>query len=166
MREIKLRAYAQNSEVMVYQKDFNKWINGFIMHVEFKPWDDDESEFIAEYIWIENQDEEYTASNPPIYSSDDMVKVMQYTGHEDNNGNEIYEGDIDTDGYGNLSVVVYIQEYAAYCFVPIEFYRHGGYESEGMYQFLYDYFFHNMIPNQYAEITGNIYENPELLEVE
>ncbi|QSX20013.1 YopX family protein [Priestia megaterium] len=90
--------------------------------------------------------------------------LMQYTGLKDKNGKEIYEGDIDSDDHNNLSVILYIKKYGAYCVVPLPLYLHEDYEEEVMYQYGYDCFFENMVPDKYLNIIGNIYENPELLE--
>src|SRR5699024_4820731 len=160
MREIKLRAYAQNSEVVVYQEDFNKWINGFIMHVEFKPLEDDETEFVAEYIWIENEGAIHTIDNPPVYSSDDMVKVMQYTGLKGKNGTEIYEGDITTNelyrNEGAAFVVYYDNEEGMFRQRPFLFKNNGKKLVDNGLTLQMD-----SVTNK--EVIGNIYEHPHLL---
>jgi uncharacterized phage protein (TIGR01671 family) len=80
----------------------------------------------------------------------DEFIALQYTGLKDKNGREIYEGDI-----------VYMSEYGDY---PMEVYWH-----ENMVK----WFMKNSIgntdhlymqkANNYLEIIGNIYENPELI---
>lgn len=94
------------------------------------------------------------------------VALMQSTGLKDVNGVEIYEGDIvevrylfDTDSLDSWSVVGAVKNYA----------------SEGYPAFDLD-FKTNILENRLSVITqsglyvykviGNIYENPELLEVE
>lgn len=94
----------------------------------------------------------------------ERVVVMQYTGLKDKNGEEIYEGDIDSDDYNNLFVICYIEKYGAYCAVPLSLYLHENYEDEVVYQYGYDCYFHNCTPERYINIIGNIYQNPELLE--
>ncbi|MGE7840096.1 YopX family protein [Lysinibacillus sp. NPDC093712] len=94
----------------------------------------------------------------------ERFEVMQYTGLKDKNGKEIYEGDIESDENGNLSVVCYLQKYGAYCFVPVVLYLHENYETEVNYEYGTDCYFHNAVPSIYSEVVGNIYENPELLE--
>lgn len=142
-----MRAYAQNSEVMVYQKDFNKWIDGFMMHAEFIPWEDEDTEFIVQYVWIENEGEDHTMDNPPVYSGDDMVEVMQYTGLKDKNAKKIYKGDIVSVDYHPFDL-------------------NGNYEVG--YNDVMELSAGNLILHRiknYCEVIGNIYENPELLEV-
>lgn len=92
------------------------------------------------------------------------VTLMQYTGLKDKNDKEIYEGDIESDENGNLSVVCYLEKYGAYCFVPLVLYVNEDYENQVEYGYGYDCYFHNAIPSKYSTVIGNIYENPELLE--
>jgi len=162
MRGIKLRAYAQNSNVMVYQKDFNKWIEGFMMCVEFKPWEDDKTEFVAEHIWLENEGESHTIDNPPIYSSDDMVEIMQFTGLHDKHGKEIYEGDITTNELykieGLAFMVYYDNEKGMFKQRPFIFENNGKKLGNKDLTLQMD-----SVTNK--EIIGNIYEHNHLLEV-
>lgn len=92
------------------------------------------------------------------YSEDDRVvcglmpnqkryfKVMQYTGLKDKNGKEIYEGDI----------VLYQDEPFKY-----EWNCNGHWMCKRI-----DDNFSRVIDYWQAEVIGNIYENPELLEGE
>jgi len=78
--------------------------------------------------------------------------LMQYTGLKDKNGKEIYEGDIIKCFDGINRHVVY-GEFSS----DSGYYSHIGFylaEAEEMY-----------IANENAFIIGNIYENPELLEL-
>jgi uncharacterized phage protein (TIGR01671 family) len=69
------------------------------------------------------------------------VILMQYTGLEDKNGVEIYEGDIIREGEGIINVVV---------------------NRGGCYWLEYDYPLY--VPDkEWIEVIGNIYENPKLL---
>lgn len=89
----------------------------------------------------------------------DEEYLMQSTGLFDENGVEIFEGDIlrVSDEHSWLEVVSYNQEKAM--FVTEEINR----EFKVPETPLYDLFNTNIFK---FEIIGNIYENPELLEVE
>ena len=68
-------------------------------------------------------------------------KLMQFTGLHDKNGKEIYVGDIVTDGVGKYKIVydLKLAGYQPYCIFRDD-------------------------PENYCEVLGNIYENPELLD--
>jgi hypothetical protein len=68
---------------------------------------------------------------------DDDYILMEYMEHKDVNGKEIYEGDILIADYGYCGVV----EHDWFTFMKSE-----------------------ILPSDYVEVIGNIYENPELLE--
>ncbi|ASN12903.1 YopX family protein [Latilactobacillus sakei] len=83
----------------------------------------------------------------------DQVELMQYTGLKDNNGREVYEGDVldiglqNQDGKPVVAPVSYEKYIAGYVL------DNGG---NGIWQRL----------DEDCEVIGNIYENPELLEAD
>lgn len=85
---------------------------------------------------------------PDRYYSCDFEKefaLMQYTGLKDKNGKEIYEGDIVPTPWGK-SVITWSNDFAGF------FAKRGG--------------THIALTEFQAEVIGNIYENPKLVEVE
>ena len=86
-------------------------------------------------------------------------ELMQSTGLKDKNGKEIFEGDIVTDGEF-ARIVQYHQTLGFYMF-----------DEEGNERFfsdsatLEDFEEDAKIVSEILEIIGNVYENPELLEV-
>nr|DAR89258.1 MAG TPA: YopX protein [Caudoviricetes sp.] len=95
-------------------------------------------------IWIIDED---SVAGEWIVNND--IHLMQSTGLFDRNGKEVFEGDIvsiDTDEFG-LLVVKY--ETGIYWLT----------EDEQCVEHLSDYY-------KYVSVIGNVYENPELLEVE
>lgn len=83
------------------------------------------------------------------------IEVLQFTGLQDRNGKEIYEGDIlkynfPYDGrLKHISPVTYLETQASFGLKDI-------YGNEiPLYR---------ITANNYFEVVGNIYENPELLE--
>jgi len=72
---------------------------------------------------------------------------MQYTGLQDKNGKEIYEGDI-LGGRLEHGVVVWIQEEARW-----------GIDLNGNLQEIQ----FRQVNQDHLEVIGNIYENPDLL---
>lgn len=77
--------------------------------------------------------------------------LMQYTGLKDNNGKEIYEGDIVKITYGLSKAIIGFSKGA--------FIMYNG--NSNIY-LLYDNFIENGIMGNW-EVVGNIYEKPELL---
>ncbi len=81
--------------------------------------------------------------------------LMQYTGLKDKNGKEIYEGDI----FGLPRVNQYNEFFGKVVFDG----DFGGFvvhKPNGGFDFIHVF----LIENRTAEVYGNIYENPELLQ--
>ena len=94
-----------------------------------------------------------------FYLEDEDAIIMQSTGLRDKNGKEIFEGDIVTAGEF-ARIVQYHQTLGFYMF-----------DEEGNERFfsdsatLEDFEEDAKIVSEIMEIIGNVYENPELLEV-
>lgn len=89
----------------------------------------------------------------PILNNSCPIEIMQYTGLMDKNGKEIYEGDIlDLVGKCNsehFAIVTWNDETCAFAVTGIN--------DDDLSDHLYG--------GNLSEVIGNIYENPELLEV-
>ena len=122
MREIKFRVWDNDSKKIYNQDDFILTFDN-----------------VGEDIYLKGNNEII-----PFY----RYKLMQYTGLEDKNGQEIYEGDIlDYGTYGKFEVVWHRGSFKI---------RKLGFKH-GKLHYLGDCYFDELM------VTGNIYENPELL---
>ncbi len=81
--------------------------------------------------------------------------IMQYTGLKDKNGKEIYEGDI-VNVLGGYSVVTYGVQDIGHDFQGVGFYTQEIGDDTGVF---------NIFGGEGIEVIGNIYSNPELLEI-
>lgn len=98
--------------------------------------------------------------NDYITAYPDEIELMQSTGLLDKNGKEIFEGDIVTDGE-------FIREIRNH--QTLGFYMLDEEENERFFSdsaSLEDFEEDAKIVSEILEIIGNIYENPEMLEVE
>ena len=83
----------------------------------------------------------------------DEVELMQSTGLKDKNGVDVYQGDIIRCTSGCLHEVIWLEEY-------------GGTFIGGMPAWYLSGLMNGYSWTGREEVIGNIYENPELLEVE
>lgn len=89
-------------------------------------------------------------------------EVMQYTGFKDKNGKSIYEGDILIDINNYTWIPVFIDEWGMFAILTIREYKE--YKREGVIV-LDDMRIQNYLMTlKTLKITGNIYENPKILE--
>ena len=94
----------------------------------------------------------------PEYTIDvtNQVILMQYTGCRDKNGIEIYEGDVIKDKYDKIWLVQwYVGAFVITNKIP---------DSDGQTS-TYSHFSNVSNHHFYYEVIGNMWDNPELLEV-
>ena len=91
--------------------------------------------------------------NDYITVSPDEIKLMQSTGLKDKNGKEIFEGDI-VDYKGREAVVKWHGSYASFIYRFVDGLKERVSEWDPLFLACYHF-----------EVIGNIYENPEFLEV-
>ena len=129
----------------------------------FRAWDTTNKEMFKDTFAITESGqvvvvEQESVVSPPDYVFVDHLVIMQSTGLKDKNGKEIFEGDIITNGMD----IVDVRNHGTLGFYTIVngremFFGHGTSIEE----------FEEDIEGftEIAEIIGNIYENPEFLEV-
>ncbi|CIO49303.1 TPA: hypothetical protein VWH78_001586 [Streptococcus pneumoniae] len=111
--------------------------------------DYENEEIVTQQIYFENG----LPDDRDIYCYDfDEIELMQSTGLKDKNGKEVFIGDIVKCTRGCLHEVYLEKEY-------------GGTFIGGMPAVYLKGFGDGYAWTEYEEIIGNIYENPELLEV-
>lgn len=137
MREIKFRAWDKKTKTM-------REVDSIAFHNKRGMFDFDESnlpKLVNVWGWdcIEQK-------NIILHREKDHFELMQYTGLKDRNGKDIYEGDILQNDWRFMNVV----------------WGEGGFmlvdQTKNVWC-IQDY------PANDTEVIGNIYENPELLEV-
>ena len=106
------------------------------------------------YGFLSKEDKIRSTSN--IDFEVEKKSIGQFTGLYDKNGTEIYEGDILAHDYGDYSLIVYREECMAFCRVDAKDVGNiNGYFN------LSEHAWRSCL--QRAEVIGNQYENPELL---
>ncbi|PRT05216.1 hypothetical protein C6352_26435 [Bacillus thuringiensis] len=132
--------------------------------IKFRAWDEIEKRMICWYdrVFTKNNNSSMLCEYPLKNISESYVKYMQYTGLNDKNGKEIYEGDIvkyldgnewstesgyDCEEFNNHGAIFFDEE----C---------GRYDVTNKQGIGYDDLFDCGVD---FEIIGNIYENPELV---
>lgn len=136
--------------------------------IKFRVWEVSKKQFIYEWdasykrLAISFTGEVYHGGYDDVLANKEYI-VQQYTGVKDKNGKEVYEGDIVRWGmshdlknaFPRLRFVEFCERQLIYKVVEV-----GDLPSS------LDYLYEAKQPStRWCEVIGNIYENPELLEV-
>lgn len=88
--------------------------------IKFRAWDKEDKEFLniksfgffedGEVWYVQAIDEGENELEPPYFTGEDDLVIMQYTGLKDKNGREIYEGDEFHLGDPNITYAVVWQD--------------------------------------------------------
>lgn len=140
------------------RKDNGEWVKGFVFEFKSKIYI---SEMTQTFITVYYTEESVADFNMRAYEIDPAT-LCQYTGLTDKNGKEIWENDIvenpkRTEGF-DLYKAVYRKDFADFGVEPIKPKFEAKFPmglSEETTIYGYDY-----------KVIGNIFDNPELLEVE
>lgn len=123
---------------------------------KYRAWDKTDKEmYLVDEINFNRGEFESIGDGITFMRMADEIELMQSIGLKDKNGQEIFEGDVVTNGWKRQVVTFGTQEVEE-DFGSIRIYRGfnlylgGGYPNAIMSEF---------------EVVGNIYENPDLLEV-
>lgn len=112
--------------------------------IKFRAWSKIEEKFVDDFV-IDKLGNEYQYNKCEFWGDDRQVVLMQYTGLKDENGKEIYEGDIVELGIPKRNPKKFIRKevhFANGCFNP------------------------RTLSKGHWKIIGNIYENPNLIKDE
>lgn len=145
--------------------------------IKFRAWEKN----LKEVIPVHNIDfEKRMINTESAWRLLDEIELMQYTGLKDKNGKEIFEGDVILRVYEigrdvidpvSLGFIDREIEEAGYFIGVVNYRPSEGYVLNKCKKFLEDGEFVSQrsgvkIYAQYAEVIGNIYDNPELLEAD
>ena len=124
---------------------------------KFRAWDSSKKEMFTDTFAITESGqvvvvEQESVASPPDYVFVEHLVIMQSTGLHDKNGKEIFEGDI---------VKMAKDVYSDPTYYEIVRHRGGAYRFESNHHGCELWLRHTN-----CEVIGNIYENPELLEVQ
>jgi len=134
-----------------------------IREIKFRAWDKEDKEMSNDgFLDLKGEDFDYN-----------RFELMQFTGLKDKNGKEIFEGDIVQVGEGEHITQIEIRfgvgtfdsgtyEFIGFYGVYLKVGFGGGYSKGSLCEDLDEITKNNM---ERFEVIGNIYENPELIEV-
>ncbi len=147
MREIKFRAWDKELEYMFYGiKETYDWLS-YPNNARDK-----------EIQMYEKLNEAFNAKCFDSFLNNERFVVMQYTGLKDKNDKEIYEGDIVRYKSQLMNKEIWN------CVIEIE---GATFKLRTSEKASYDgSFLNKLAENKNIEVMGNVYENPELLEVQ
>ena len=121
---------------------------------KFRVWDKTDKEmYLVDEINFNRGEFESIGDGITFLRGADEVELMQSTGLHDKNGKEIFEKDI-LDYNGRKVVVKWHGSYACFIYEFVDELKNRTAEWQPLYLSYYKF-----------EIVGNIYENPEMLEV-
>lgn len=122
--------------------------------IKFRAWSEYSNQMID---WVAMMNEPTTCS--VLNGDDEKIHVMQYTGLKDKNGREIYEGDVYS--YELYKVFVsggHVEETTEKSVDVVEFIDGAFCHGEELLADVLEW-------DESVKYEGNIFENPELLEV-
>ncbi len=124
------------------------------MKPKFRAWDKLNNEmYVVEQIKFNHGEFESIGYGITFLRGADKVILMQSTGLKDKNGQEIFEGDI-LDYRGRKALVRWHGSYASFIYRFVDELQNRNTEWKPLY-----------LAYMKCEIIGNVYENPDLLEV-